>query len=147
MFNKAILIGRLTADPELKTTPNGVPVVSFTVACDRRFSRDSERKADFINVVAWRQSAEFVAKYFSKGKAIGVEGSIQTRDYTDKNNNKRYVVEVVADNVFFVESKGSSGGAAPAFGAMGGATQAPVAYSNGDPGDFEEIETDSDLPF
>ncbi len=150
MFNKAILIGRLTADPELKTTQSGIPVVSFTVACDRRFSRDAERKADFISIVAWRQSAEFVAKYFSKGKAIGVEGSIQTRDFMDKNNNKRYVVEVVADNVFFVESKGggSSGGSgAPAFGAPGAATQAPVAYSNGDPGDFEEIETDSDLPF
>ncbi len=145
MLNKSILIGRLTADPELKTTTNGVAVVSFTVACDRRFSKDSERKADFINVVAWRQSAEFVCKYFSKGKPIGVEGSIQTRDYTDKNNNKRYVVEVVADNVFFVEGKGNGSGGReqPPLPA-----EPPVAYSNGEPEDFADVpHNDGDLPF
>ncbi len=144
MFNKAILVGRLTADPELKATASGISVVSFTVACDRRFVKDGERKADFINVVAWRQSAEFVCKYFTKGKPIGVEGSIQTRDYMDKNNNKRYVVEVVADNVFFVEGKGNGNGSKE----QAPLPDAPVAYSYGEPGDFAEIpHNDSDLPF
>lgn len=147
MYNKAILIGRLTADPELKTTPNGISVCSFRIACDRRFSgRDGERKADFINIVAWRQTAEFVSKFFNKGKAIGVDGSIQTRDYTDKEGNKRTAFEVVADNCFFVESKNASSGGSytPANNA---AAAAPVAYASGNVGDFEEIETDNDLPF
>ena len=90
MFNKAILIGRLTADPELKQTQSGISVCSFSIAVDRRFSgRDSERKTDFINITSWRQQAEFVCRYFHKGDVIGVEGSIQTRNYEDKNGNKR----------------------------------------------------------
>ena len=109
MFNKAILIGRLTADPELKQTPNGISVCSFSIAVDRRFSgRDSERKTDFLNITSWRQQAEFVCRYFHKGDVIGVEGSIQTRNYEDKNGNKRTAVEVVADRAFFVDSKNSA---------------------------------------
>ena len=87
-------MGRLVADPELRQTPNGVSVITFTVAVDRNYSRDRERQTDFIDVVAWRQTAEFVSKYFSKGKMIIVEGSIQTRSYEDRNGNKRRAVEV-----------------------------------------------------
>ena len=144
MFNKAILIGRMTADPELKQTGTGVYVVGFSIAVDRRFSSGGERKADFINITAWRQQAEFICKYFHKGDPIGIEGSIQTRNYEDKTGAKRTAVEVVADNVFFVGSKGASTGAAPA------PTQpsvTPVAFANGGISDFEEIETDDDLPF
>lgn len=103
MYNKSILIGRMVADPELKTTPNGVYVTSFRIAVDRAASK--ERKADFITIVAWRSSAEFVCKFFHKGKPIGVEGQIQTREYTDRDDHKRTAFEVVADRVFFVGGK------------------------------------------
>lgn len=103
MYNKSILIGRMVADPELKTTPNGVYVTSFRIAVDRTASK--ERKADFITIVAWRSSAEFVCKFFRKGKPIGVEGQIQTREYTDRDDHKRTAFEVVADRVFFVGGK------------------------------------------
>ena len=97
MFNKAILIGRLTADPELKQTGSGTYVVNFQIAVDRRFkSQDGERKADFITIVCWRQQAEFVAKYFHKGDPIGIDGSIQTRNYEDRQGNKRTAVEVLS---------------------------------------------------
>lgn len=142
MFNKAILIGRLTADPELKQTQSGISVCGFRIAVDRRYSsRDSERKADFINITSWRQQAEFVCRYFHKGDAIGIEGSIQTRNYEDKNGNKREAVEVVTDNVFFVGGKSSGSGAS--------ARPAPAepAYSSGAASDFEEVDTDNDLPF
>lgn len=105
MYNKAILIGRLTADPELRTNAKGVNVCTFRIAVNRPHSKGGERKSDFITVVAWRQSAEFVCSYFGKGKAIGVEGAIQTGDYTDKNGNRRYTFEVAADRVFFVGDK------------------------------------------
>ena len=151
MLNRAILMGRLVADPELRQTPNGVSVCSFRIAVDRNYSsRGGERQADFIDIVAWRQSAEFVSKYFNKGKMIIVEGSIQTRSYEDKNGNKRTAVEVVADNVQFGESKSASSSSqsysAPA------PTQAPpepaVSYASGDVGDFSEMSSDSDdLPF
>lgn len=150
MLNRAILMGRLVADPELRQTPNGVSVCSFRIAVDRNYSKDRERQADFIDIVAWRQSAEFVSRYFTKGKMIIVEGSIQTRSYEDKQGNKRTAVEVVADNVQFGESKSASqqnaGYGAPA------PTQAPaepaVSYASGDVGDFSEMSSDSDdLPF
>ena len=102
-LNKVILAGRLTADPELKTTPSGLSVTSFTVAVDRRFGK--EKQSDFINCVAWRQTAEFITKYFVKGSAICIVGSIQTRKFTDKNGNNRIAVEVLADEATFVESK------------------------------------------
>lgn len=106
MYNKAILIGRLTADPELNQTPNGVSVCTFRIACDRRFTdKSGDRKTDFITIVAWRKTAEFVTKFFSKGRMIGVDGSIETRDYTDKEGNKRTAFEVVAENCFFTGDK------------------------------------------
>lgn len=104
MFNLVVLTGRLTADAELKTTPSGVSVTSFTIAVDRR-GKGEEKQADFINIVAWRQTAEFIAKYFKKGSMIGIEGSIQTRRYQDKNGNNRTAFEVVANNAQFIESK------------------------------------------
>ena len=108
-MNKTILIGRLTADPELKTTPSGVNVCSFTIAVDRRFVKEGEeRKADFINCVAWRQTAEFISKYFSKGRMLGLIGSIQTRDWTDSEGKKRYATEVLVEEAYFTESKGNS---------------------------------------
>ena len=127
MYNRAILIGRLVADPEMRTTPNGINVATFRIAVDRPFSKNAEKKADFITIVAWRQQAEFVCRYFSKGRAIGVEGAIQTRDYTDKEGNKRTAVEVVADNVFFVESKKSA--------------DTPKNE------EYEKVEDEEDLPF
>ena len=139
MYNKAILIGRMTAEPELKQTGTGVYVVGFSIAVDRRFSSGGERKADFINITAWRQQAEFICKYFHKGDPIGIEGSIQTRSYEDKTGAKRTAVEVVADNVFFVGAKSqSSGNDTPT-------QQQPLA--NGGMGELQEVTTDDDLPF
>ncbi len=109
MLNCAVIMGRLVADPELRTTASGVSVTSFAVAVDRRFAnKDEEKQADFIDVIAWRQSAEFVCKYFRKGSPIAVQGSIQTRTYEDKDGNKRKAVEIVADNVSFCGSKSDS---------------------------------------
>ena len=109
MVNCAVIMGRLVADPELRSTASGVSVTSFTVAVDRRFAnKDEEKQADFIDVVAWRQTADFVCKYFKKGSMIAVQGSIQTRTYEDKDSNKRKAVEIVADNVSFCGSKSDS---------------------------------------
>ena len=105
MFNLVVLTGRLTADPELKATQSGVSVTSFSIAVQRRCKSGEEPQTDFINIVAWRQTAEFVTKHFRKGNMIGIEGSIQTRKYTDKNGNNRVVFEVIANNVQFAESK------------------------------------------
>ena len=107
MLNIAVIMGRLTAAPELRTTPNGVSVTSFSVAVDRSYSSRSggERQTDFINVVAWRGTAEFICKYFQKGQMIAIDGSIQTRNYEDKQGNKRTAVEVVANNANFCGSK------------------------------------------
>ncbi len=106
MLNTAVIMGRLTADPELRTTSNGTSVTSFCVAVDRSYvPKGQERQADFINVVAWRQTAEFVCKYFTKGKMVAVEGSVQTRNYEDKNGNKRTAVELLARTVFFCGDK------------------------------------------
>lgn len=108
MFNLVVLTGRLTADPELKTTQSGISVTSFSIAVDRRYRAGEEKHTDFINIVAWRQSAEFVAKHFRKGNMIGIEGSIQTRKYTDKNGNNKVAFEVIANNVQFVDKKSDS---------------------------------------
>ncbi len=105
-FNKVILVGNLVADPELKQTPSGVSVATFTLAVQRRFAKpDDAQQADFINIVVWRQQAEFVSRYFSKGSSMLVCGSIQTRNFTDQNGQKRYFTEVVADEVTFVGKK------------------------------------------
>ena len=139
MFNLVVLTGRLTADPELKTTSNGTSVVSFSIAVDRRYRSGEERQTDFINIVAWRSSAEFISKYFKKGSLIGIEGSIQTRKYTDKNGNNRTAFEVVANNVQFVESKRDG---AASVGESAG-------FSNADVNDFADLgdAQDDDLPF
>ena len=119
MLNCAVIMGRLTADPELRTTGNGISVTSFSVAVDRNYQRaGQERQTDFINVVAWRQTAEFVSRYFRKGQMIAVQGSIQTRNYEDRNGNKRTAVEIVADNVSFCGSKAETG-----------ASTAPAGYN------------------
>ena len=142
MFNLVVLTGRLTADPELKTTSNGLSVTTFSIAVDRRYRSGEERQTDFINIVAWRQSAEFITKYFKKGNLIGIEGSIQTRRYQDKNGNNRTAFEVVVNNVQFVESKRD--GSAPM-----GDNSAPASFSNADVNDFADLgdATDDDLPF
>lgn len=103
MLNKAILMGRLTADPELKHTQNNIPVTSFTLAVDRTFGK--EKQTDFLDIVAWRNTAEFVSKWFSKGMLVAVSGRMQTRTWEDKQGNKRKTTEVVADEVFFAEGK------------------------------------------
>lgn len=144
MFNIVVLTGRLTADPELKTTQSGISVTSFSIAVNRSYRSGEEPVTDFINIVAWRKSAEFVAKYFKKGNLIGIEGSIQTRKYTDKNGNQRTAFEVVANNVQFVESKRDSSAPVPA------AEPAPAAsYSNAGENDFADLGdiSDDDLPF
>ncbi len=160
MLNVAVLMGRFVADPELRHTPNGISVTSFTLAVDRSYVKaGSERQTDFIDIVAWRNNAEFVCKYFRKGQLCAVQGSIQTRTYTDKDGNKRKAVEIVADNVHFAEPKRDSSGSA-GNSARGGNSaennsrseqqpqqQPAPAYSNGDTGDFEEIPSDDDLPF
>lgn len=105
MFNLVVLTGRLTADPELKTTTNGTSVCSFCIAVDRRYNSGEEKQTDFINIVSWRGTAEFVSKHFKKGDLIGIEGSIQTRKYTDKNGENRTAFEVIANNVQFVGGK------------------------------------------
>ena len=105
MFNLVVLTGRLTAEPELKTTQSGVSYVNFSIAVQRRYKSGEEPQTDFINVVAWRSSAEFVCKYFTKGDMIGIDGSIQTHRYQDKDGNNRTAFEVVANNVQFVETK------------------------------------------
>ena len=103
MLNVVVLSGRLTADPELKTTQNGVSVCSFSIAVERRYRQGEERQADFINIVTWRSSAEFVSKYFKKGQMIAIRGSIQTRRYQDKEGNNRTAFDVVADDVQFAD--------------------------------------------
>ena len=109
MLNKTILMGRLTKEPELRHTQSDIPVVSFTLAVDRGYSRnkDAQQTADCINVVAWRGTAEFVSKWFSKGQLVAVSGRLQARTYKDKDGNNRIATEVVADEVFFAESKKS----------------------------------------
>lgn len=146
MLNRVILMGRLTADPELRRTPSGIASCKFTVAVDRGFkSKDTtERQADFIRVTAWRASAEFVSKYFSKGKMIIVEGSLRNNDYTDKDGVKHYSMDVQADKVLFGESKGGSsqGGAeAPAV------NTAEPTVDVGSLDGFEEIICGDDVPF
>ncbi|MBQ5825143.1 MAG: single-stranded DNA-binding protein [Clostridia bacterium] len=143
MLNCAILIGRLVADPELKTTTNGVSVTSFRIAVDRTYQKQGEeRQADFIDIAAWRQTADFVCRYFKKGSMIAVQGSIQTRNYEDKQGNKRTAVEVVADNVSFCGSKNETAAPQNAY---------PPVVANQKPNpniDFESIEDDDDdLPF
>ena len=147
MLNNAVIMGRLVADPELRTTGSGISVSSFTVAVDRRFNRQGEdRQADFIDIIAWRQTAEFVCKYFRKGSMIAVQGYIQTRTYEDKTGAKRKAVEIVADNVSFCGSKAEGNTGSFARDNSYAAAQPAPSYSTADEGDFKEIPED-DLPF
>ena len=134
-FNKVILGGRLTSDPELKQTPQGISVCSFSVAVNRRTKQGEEQKADFINCQAWRSTAEFISKYFKKGSSICIVGSIQTRSWNDNNGNKRYATEVIADEAYFVDSK-----------ADGQASDTPTFQTQPTP-NFEAVADDQDLPF
>ncbi len=154
-MNKVVLLGRLAADPELRQTGNGISVTSFTIAVDRQYSKGADRQTDWIDIVAWRNTAEFVCKYFQKGSPIIVEGSLQTRLWEDKAGQKRKSVEVQADNIEFVPRTKDSGAgaAAPAFHnternefAPPIADPAPVVFSSGEVEDFTVID-DEDLPF
>ena len=145
MLNHITLMGRLTRDPELRYTSSGTAVASFALAVERDFvSRDGgERQTDFIDCVAWRQTGEFVSKYFAKGNMAAVSGRLQIRDWNDKDGNKRRSAEVVVDNVYFCESKKSRDGAAPA-------AQAPAGYREAARGGsaFAELDDgDGELPF
>lgn len=153
MLNRIILMGRLTRDPELRHTQSGTAVASFSLAVDRDFkSKDSgERTTDFIDIVAWRQTAEFVSRYFTKGRMAVVEGRLQLRDWTDKDGGKRRSAEVIADNVYFGDSKRDAE-AAGAFPSGGYAPSAPAGGTYAPPpsmGDqFSELEEDDgELPF
>ena len=154
-FNKVIIGGRLTADPELKTTPSGISVTSFTVAVNRRYTGKSEEQpqADFFNVTAWRSTAEFISRYFRKASSICVVGTLQNRNWTDQNGVKHYATEIVADEALFVDAKSESPAAvreassapyipesynSPAFSTAADPASAPK---------FEEISDDEDLPF
>ena len=133
-LNKVIIGGRLTSDPELKTTQSGLSVVSFSVAVNRKTKQGEEQKADFFNVTAWRQTAEFVSRYFKKGSSICIVGVLQNSTWQDQNGQKHYRTDIVPDEVMFVDSKSDGNQAAPSF------TTTPTPK-------FEEISTDADLPF
>lgn len=148
MLNVVAIMGRLVADPELRTTQSGNNVCSFRVACDRNYApQGQERQADFIDVVAWRHQADFVCKYFHKGSLIAVSGSLQTRNYQDKNGSKRTAVEVLADNISFAGAKKTEtvddGGEAPPKDYR----EPAPAYAQGRNDDFAVLSDDEDLPF
>ena len=146
-LNKVVLCGRLTADPELKQTQNGIAVVSFTLAVNRRFTRGADgqgnSQADFISCVAWRQTAEFISRFFKKGSSLCVTGSIQTRTWSDTTGAKRYATEVVVDEAMFVDSRSEGAGQSYVPDAYG----SPSFSSGMETPNFEEIKTDDDLPF
>lgn len=161
MLNHIVIMGRLTRDPELRYTGSNIPVASFSVAVDRDFGKgeNGEKQTDFINCVAWRSTGEFVSKYFTKGSMIVVSGRLQIRDYTDRDGNKRTAAEVVADNVYFGESKRREDNAGDGGYQRGGARQDSGTYRAPSrdsfesarrqaSGGFQEIDgDDGDLPF
>lgn len=132
-INKVILGGRLTADPELKQTQSGVSVCSFSLAINRKTGKDQEPKTDFIECQAWRNTAEFIARYFRKGSSLCIVGNIQKRSWKDQNGNNRYATEIIVDEAMFVDSKSDHGDSAP-------------TPSHQEP-HYEELKTDDDLPF
>jgi len=170
MLNRVILMGRLVSDPELKTTNSGISVTSFRIAVDRSYVRaGEERKADFIDIVAWRNTAEFVCRYFGKGAMIALEGQLQTRTYQAKDGTNRYVVEVLADNVSFTGERRDNSGSQYGGNQYSGnqqyqqnsyqnngysapryeqpAPQPQPSYQSGSNEDFREMPLDDDLPF
>ena len=148
MLNRIILMGRLTRDPELRRTGSGTAVTSFSLAVDRDFkSQSGEKETDFIDIVAWRSTAEFVSKYFTKGRMAVVEGRLQIRDWTDKDGGKRRSAEVVADNVYFGDSK-RDGGDSSGYSAAPAYKNAAPSNFNAGGSDFAETgEDDGELPF
>lgn len=156
MMNIVTLMGRLTADPELKTTNSGLSYCRFTVAVDRDFTKQGEDKqADFITCVAWRQTAEFISRYFSKGSLIAIKGNIRTGSYTDNSGSKRYTTEVFVDNVYFTGEKREGGSSYSRSSRQTNESSssyrqdpAPApSYSSGSDSDFDMVNTDEDLPF
>ena len=146
MFNLVVLTGRLTATPELKTTPSGTSVCTFSIAVDRNYKKGEEKQTDFINIVAWRQTAEFISKNFQRGNLIGIEGSIQTRKYTDKDGKNRTAFEVIVNNAQFVESKKSADVSVDVDPLKTVADNLANAQPKTDL-DFIEVDNDGDLPF
>lgn len=151
MLNNVVLMGRLTADPELRHTPNDIPVTTFTLAVNRSFAKaGSGRATDFIDIVAWRNTAEFVSRYFNKGQLVAVEGSIQTRTYQDKEGKNRKVFEVIANNVHFAEAKRdgiSNSSNASNNNSNFNSENFGNSFENGSVDDFKEVPMDDDLPF
>lgn len=157
MLNVVAIMGRLVADPELRTTTQGHSVCSFRIACDRSYAQQGqERQADFIDIVAWRQQADFVSKYFQKGSMIAVEGRLQTRNYQDKNGNSRTAVEVVANNISFAGTKRQDSQSVPSYEqqttshvqqAKAAQNASQPAYTQGSMDDFAVISDNDDLPF
>lgn len=141
--NKTFLGGRLTADPEMKQTQSGIPVCSFSIAVNRRTKQGEQQKADFFNVTAWRQTAEFVNKYFRKGSSIFVVGTLQNRSWTDQQGVKRYATDIVADEVTFVDSRNDAQGAE----AASPDNYIPDAYKPAETANFEPVSGSDDLPF
>jgi len=152
-LNRIILMGRLVKDPELRRTQSGTSVTSFRIAVDRDFkSQDGTKQADFFDVVAWRNTAEYVSKYFTKGRMAIVEGRLQSRDWTDKDGGKRVAIEVVADNIYFGDSKrdnaGSGYDAPPAYGSAPAYASPAGGYRPGAGSGFAELDDqDGELPF
>ncbi len=152
MLNVVAIMGRLVADPELRTTPAGHSVCSFRIACDRSYvQQGQQRQADFIDIVAWRQQADFVSKYFQKGSMIAVEGSLQTRQYQDKQGSKRTAVEVVANNISFAGAKRQDSQSAPSYEQQTAShveqAKAQTGFAQGSADDFAAIDDNDDLPF
>jgi single-strand DNA-binding protein len=138
-FNKAILGGRLTSDPEVKTTQSGTPVCSFSIAVNRRGAKDGQQQSDFITCVAWKERAELIGKYFHKGSSICIVGELQTRKWQDNNGNNRSATEVIVSEVCFVDSKSDNHSA--------GTTYMPDVYKNEPKPSFADMDDDSDIPF
>lgn len=152
MLNVVAIMGRLVADPELRTTTQGNSVCSFRIACDRSYvQQGQERQADFIDIVAWRQQADFVSKYFQKGSMIAIEGSLQTRQYQDKNGNNRTAVEVVANNISFAGAKRQDGQNTPSYEQQTAShikqAKEQSGFAQGSVDDFAVINDNDDLPF
>lgn len=142
-FNKATIAGRMVASPELKQTASGLSACTFTIAVNRRYAKDGQQEADFINCQAWRQTAEFICKYFKKGSSILIAGAIQTRSWTDSNGQKRYATEVVADEAYFVDGKNDT----ERTETTTPSNYMPDAYKSQQGQKFEDVPTDASLPF
>lgn len=154
MINVVVLMGRLVADPELRHTPNDVAVTTIRIAVDRAYSKSQDKQADFIDVTAWRQTAEFICRYFAKGSMIAAQGSLHVDNYTDRDGNKRTRYGVQADSVSFCGGKKDSGGYNDGGSSSNSSSSnrqqsapAPPTYSDGDNGDFQALPDNDDLPF